>query len=48
MLFPVIEWFPLPPTPLQREVLPARSWFLEITAIWAAIGTLAYTGFSVL
>lgn len=34
--------------PLEREVGPARSWFLEIAAVWAAIGALAYAGYTVI
>lgn len=33
---------------LTREVCRPRSWLLEITAIWAALGALAYTAVSVL
>lgn len=33
---------------LTREVLKPRSWFLEITAIWGAVGALAYAGASML
>jgi hypothetical protein len=28
---------------LKREVLPARTWFLELAAIAATFGALAYT-----
>lgn len=33
---------------LIREVSPARSWYVEIVAIWAALGALAYTGYMAL
>jgi hypothetical protein len=28
---------------LKREVLHPRSWFLEVVAVWVALGSLGYT-----
>lgn len=41
------------PTPqralvLTREVRPARSWFIEVVAVWTAVGALVYASYTVL